>query len=310
MMVSKGRFHLSGHPLTCHIGFADFAGAPEPVPVSTGLSFNPFSNTAPTLAPAYSRTYTKWYRVWERTSPSDFYQEAIIAPFFIGILLVHLWGRRANKKKVQDWASHHIPALEFEYAQVGIDKKRISGTDPETALEETTATEWTTYATGRQNIAFADIKITLAKRFNPVIMLGEQLIGLIFDSIPPTVENVEITSYAFDNKEPDYVARRKDEPLAKAGASSFDGFVWAIVNKRVLKKSRDDRYDLSLTATKDHAKLPIWATVLSESAEVTDLMLTPELIKAVEDAGDLFDALIVTDQPLERPEKYVISPLN
>jgi len=27
------------------------------------------------------------------------------------------------------------------------------------------------------------------------------------------------------------------------------------------------------------------------------------LIKAVEDAGDLFDALIVSDQPMERPTR-------
>jgi hypothetical protein len=41
---------------------------------------------------------------------------------------------------------------------------------------------------------------------------------------------------------------------------------------------------------------------MSESAEITDLILTPELIKAVHDAGDSFEALIVTDQPIDQPK--------
>ena len=72
-----------------------------------------------------------------------------------------------------------------------------------------------------------------------------------------------------------------------------------------MKQLREDRYDISLTSTKDHPKLPNWATVMSESAEVTDLLLTPELISAVEETGELLDYLIITDQPLEKPTKYV-----
>jgi hypothetical protein len=45
---------------------------------------------------------------------------------------------------------------------------------------------------------------------------------------------------------------------------------------------------------------------MSENAEITETLLTPELIKAIEDCGDLFDALVISDQPLERPTKSVI----
>ena len=69
-----------------------------------------------------------------------------------------------------------------------------------------------------------------------------------------------------------------------------------------MKRLRDDRYDLSLTTTRDHAKLPVWTTVMSESAEVTESLLTPELVKAISDAGDAFEALIVTDQPVDQPK--------
>lgn len=42
---------------------------------------------------------------------------------------------------------------------------------------------------------------------------------------------------------------------------------------------------------------------MTESAEITDKLLTPELIKAIEQAGDDFEYLIVTDQPVDKPKK-------
>jgi hypothetical protein len=41
---------------------------------------------------------------------------------------------------------------------------------------------------------------------------------------------------------------------------------------------------------------------MSESAEVTESLLTPDLVKAIHDAGDAFEALIVTDQPMDQPK--------
>jgi hypothetical protein len=85
--------------------------------------------------------------------------------------------------------------------------------------------------------------------------------------------------------------------------STYDGFVWAIVHKDRMKTLREDRYDVSLTSTKDHPSLPAWATIMSESAQITDALLTPELIKAVKEAGEDLEALIVTDQPVDAPRK-------
>lgn len=69
-----------------------------------------------------------------------------------------------------------------------------------------------------------------------------------------------------------------------------------------MKQLRQERYDLSLTSTKDHAKLPQWATIMSESAEVTEAMLTPELIKVITDAGEDLESLIISDQPIDAPK--------
>jgi len=84
-------------------------------------------------------------------------------------------------------------------------------------------------------------------------------------------------------------------------SSSYDGFVWAVVHKESMKVLRDGRYDLSLTTTRDHAKLPDWATVMSENAEITETLLTSELQQAISTAGEALEALIITDQPIDKP---------
>jgi hypothetical protein len=211
----------------------------------------------------------------------------------------------------------HGPILQNEFAVVGFGGRRsaLDGVDTSKPIEitpellkEKTAQEFSTYATGRQNVAFMDIKLSLFKRYNPVTLVLEYIMSFFFESIRPPTERMEATIYAFDGKEKDLVPRpsqAESDALTKGNPSSYDQFVWAIVNKDIMKGLRDDRYDISLTVTKDHPKLPSWATIMSESAEVTDVLLTESLIKAVEEAGDAsFEHLIVTDQPVDKPQKY------
>ncbi|KAL1954959.1 hypothetical protein VTO42DRAFT_417 [Malbranchea cinnamomea] len=294
--------------------FADFAGTTsdqQPVkPVVNVPSGQPQTGATVSTVP-----YTKWYRVWERTSPKDFVQEAFILPFILFIVLWHVWGSRKNRRKAKVWVQAHLPTLQSEFAVVGyggVPKESppasfVSDLDlPESLLKEKSLNEFTTYATGRQNLAFVDVSLKLLKRYNPMLILGDWFLGLFFESIPPLIEKAEITAYAFDGKEKDLVPHAPgdvEEPKNKSSSSSYDGFVFAIVHKSVMRQLRHDRYDVSLTFTKDNPKLPEWATVMSEAAEITDMMLTPDLIKAVEAAGDLFESLIVTDQPTLKPTK-------
>ncbi|KAF1988832.1 DUF1682-domain-containing protein [Aulographum hederae CBS 113979] len=309
--------------------FADFAGAPDPSPVpisaaTAGTSAapspsSPFSSLFSPGAPSSAVPYTKWYRVWERTSPKDFYLEAFVLPFIIVILFVHVWGTRTNRRKSKAWMTAHLPILREEFAQVGFKpSKRMLSVDEvqgsgllkanEAAGEEEVTEEllkekrpdlYLAYATGRQNAAFLDMQITLAKRYNPFMRFGELALGLFFESMPAPQERMEATLYAFDGKE--NILCRNAQPLSQK--STFDGFVWAVVHKDMMKRLRDDRYDLSLTSTKDHPKLPQWATVMSESAEITEAMLTPEIIKCINEAGEALEALVISDQPMEQPTK-------
>ncbi|KAL9598053.1 MAG: hypothetical protein Q9219_004747 [cf. Caloplaca sp. 3 TL-2023] len=309
--------------------FADYtSAAPSPSPIyssppdPTAASFDDYI-TAPTPVP-----YTKWYRVWERSSLSDFKAEAFIIPFIFVLAALHIWGRRKNKRKANAWAVAHIPVLEKEFASVGADRSvkqqlgrestsdEIPGAERDVAsveglLKEKTAQEYTTYASGRQNVASAEVTIKLFKRYNPMTLALETAFSFLFESMRPPKENAEITLYAFDGKEKDLVpVRSKAELDAKESrfkglqSSAYDACVWAVVHKDQMKRLRDERYDVSLTATKDHKSLPAWASVMSESAEVTEALLTRELVECVEKAGEeAFEYLIVTDQPVDKPAK-------
>ncbi|KAI4138193.1 MAG: hypothetical protein L6R39_006915 [Caloplaca ligustica] len=311
--------------------FEDFASVPSPTPIYSSQSSSsaptaatfPDHETAPTPLP-----YTKWYRVWERASPSDFKVEAFIIPFIIVLAALHIWGRRKNRRKANVWAVTHIPVLEKEFASVGFGKtakERLGRTSTseevpgagdrefsaEGLLKEKTAQEYTTYATGRANVAHADVRIRLFKRYNPLTLALESAASFLFESVRAPKESMEITLETFDGKEKDLVpVKSKAELDAKESRfkglqnSSYDACVWAVVHKEQMKGLRDERYDVSLTSTKDHKMLPVWASVMSESAEVTEALLTKELVECIEKAGeDAFEYLIVTDQPIDKPLK-------
>ncbi|KAL4788310.1 hypothetical protein BJX76DRAFT_353338 [Aspergillus varians] len=288
--------------------FADFVKVPEPsaVPVVD-------SPSSPLLGQngADPVVYTKWYRVWERTSPKDFMQEAMVLPIILLIVLFHFWGTRKNRQRATDWATAHATLLRNEFAVVGFDGIQrpedtisVELTSPDSILKEKSSQEFATYATGRQNIAFLDVAIKMPKRANPVTYWMDQVFAFFFDSWPAPEETFEATAYTFDGKEKDLVpVLGKDTSSLKVNNSTYDGFIFAIVHKNHMRNFRNDRYDASMTFTKDNAKLPQWVTVMTESAEITDTLLTTELIQAVEKAGNSFKYLIVTDQPIDKPTK-------
>ncbi|ESZ93232.1 putative UPF0674 endoplasmic reticulum membrane protein [Sclerotinia borealis F-4128] len=301
--------------------FADFAGAPDPTPAFSAIP-SAADYTGPVATPTGAAVpYTKWYNVHERHSLNEFKQEGIILGLLIIIVSIHLFGTSTNRKKAKKWMTAHAPVLRKEFALVGFGGRAptIEETEreetanslakqlelPEDMLKEKSLQEYATYATGRQNIAFLDVNIKLFKRYNPFALILEYGFSLFFDTVATPIERMEAVLYPFDGRENLTVPGQAPGALElrKGTKSTYDNFVWAIVNKETMKQLRDSRYDVSITGTKDSPKLPNWATVMSESAETTEFLLTPELIKAVEMAGDLLEHLIITDQPIDQPLK-------
>lgn len=255
----------------------------------------------------------------ERHSLDEFKQEAVILGILFVIIGIHVFGTSANRKKAKAWIGAYGAVLQKEFALVGFGGRKNSTVEgenevktdrlelPVVLMKEKSLQEFSTYATGRQNVAFLDFNLTLLKRYSPLSMIAEFGLSLFFESMPAPSERMEAILYPFDGREAVLVPGQLPgaQELRKDAKSSYDGFVWAIVNKDTMKQLREDRYDVSITTTKDSAKLPNWATVMSESAEVTELLLTPELIKAIEDAGELLEHLVITDQPIDQPLKYI-----
>jgi len=293
------------------LDFADFAEPAEPAPASfsaipTQAGF-PGAGATPTGAAV---PWTKWYNVHERHSLDEFKQEGVILVLLLGIIAIHLFGTSANRKKAKSWITAHAPVLQKEFAVVGFGHRRSLTGGAETdqqvddLMKEKSLQEYSTYATGRQNVAFLDFNLTMHKRYSPLSMIAEYGLSLFFESMPAPVERMEAVLYPFDGREASVVPPQvPGAQEVRKDKSNYDGFVWAIVNKDTMKQLRDDRYDVSITSTKDSAKLPTLFTVMTESAEITELLLAPELIKAVETAGDLLEHLIITDQPVDQPMK-------
>ncbi|KAG9505542.1 hypothetical protein J7337_002514 [Fusarium musae] len=285
--------------------FADFAEAPNPAPEAATQDATAGSGGGAAAA-ATAVPYTKWYNVHERHSLSEFRLEGIILLISSFIFFLHMIGARRNRSRAKAWIRAHAPVLQKEYALVGfggvptLDSEDVN---PDTLIREKSLFEFATYATGRQNTAFTDFKLTLTKKFNPIVNGFEHVASFFVETVDAPKDAIEVLTYPFDGKESLTVpsAPGASEIRAKDAKSTYDGFVWGVVHKDVMRRVRDDRYDVSLTFTKDNPKLPAWLTVMSESAEITDTLLTPELIAAVQAAGDLFEYIIISDQPVDKP---------
>ncbi|KAI5289061.1 hypothetical protein KEM54_004479 [Ascosphaera aggregata] len=327
----------SPSPIGDDAGFDDFGALPSlsRAPASLSGSAASMASQAASLASASSpftapsprsaRTqlkpvvYTKWYRIWERTAPADFITEAIFIPAILLVCLFHMLGMRRNRRRARTFAQTALPILQDEYALVGYGRTKATqpahlspedikaGNIPDNMLKERAANEFTMYATGRQHVAFLDVEIITSKWYNPFVQVSNMLLSYVFESLEAPIEKVTLVAYAFDGHEKDLVPAipaesEEIERKAKRESSTYDGFVFSIVHKNVMRKLREVRYDVSLTQTKDNPKLPQWATVMTESAEITDAMLTKELIQAVEEVGEKsFEYLIITDQPEDKP---------
>lgn len=271
------------------------------------------------MAQANAFANTKWYEVYKRNSLSDFKTEGYIILAAAILFTIHFYGVRANRRRAAKWAQIHESAMQKEFALVGFGPRQatiddaagaglsrtLDGAPGAKVIKEKSLNSFVSYATGRQNVAFVDVELTLLKRYNPIILAIEYIGSFLMESIEQPVEMIDAVLYPFDGKEaitvPGMLPGTKE--LAGTNKSHYDNFVFAIVNKDCMKTLRDERYDLSITSTKDHPKLPIWATVMSEAHEITEAMLTPELIAAVESAGDKnFLHMIVSDQPINKPE--------
>ncbi|KAF8466736.1 hypothetical protein BDZ91DRAFT_724903 [Kalaharituber pfeilii] len=298
---------------------------PPPSPATTPIPISvqppPGAGGTPISAPTPLSTDSAWYA---RHPPSAFLTEFYVLLLLTGVVLVHKLGVRRNRQIAHAWLRSHLPLLESEFAMVGFDARgqantlprpsddkllaeaRSSKLDMGVVVREDSPTEFISYASGRNNVAFAHIRIELMRRNNPFMLLGEYVASFLFDSIPEPRDNVTITISPFDGAETALVPSPNPEASGRVGGTSkYDNFIWAIVNKKTMHKWRQERYDLSLTTTRDWEGMPKWCSVMTEAKEIGDVVLTEGLRKGVGEIGEQggLEYLIVSDQRIEKPTR-------
>lgn len=286
--------------------FAEYAATSStpaaPIRVSPPtLTSVPFTINTPKSAP---KIKGPWYAIWERHSANEFVTEGYIFALLVAVVVMHVWGSRRNRKIVRNFVSAITPVLINEFALVGLSETVYPNTlgetqqefDVDSAFEPLSHTEYVSYASGRQNIAFMHTTISLQRRNNPIAWLAEYAASFLFDSIRAPADSVTMTIQPFDGSEPG-----GKSTIGNNSSSKYDNFIWALVNKRQMKRWRDERYDLSLTRTSDWDALPGWLAVMGESKEVGDMCLHKELKEVITECGSFLEFLLITDMPKEKP---------
>lgn len=226
---------------------------------------------------AFNKNTPAWIElsILERLIKYDWSKELIIFGSIIAFVVAHLYGASTNKKKVESWIDAHREVLKEEFFQVGFKNgKEYVAESP---------VDYVSFATGRLLINSFTANFTLKGRQNIISLILEYVLSFFFN-VPAPADTVDIA-----------ISINKNTPL--------NGFVFAIVNKEIMKRAREDKYYLSLTKTTDSDKLPVNFVFMSEAPEVTESLFTPELEEAIQKAANVLSYVAFTDQRAEHPEK-------
>jgi hypothetical protein len=189
--------------------FAAYTEAPDPEPLPDFPRPAGGATLSGNLPAATGKPYTKWYNVHERYELADFKIEGLILAAILVLVATHILGASMNRKKARKWIRAHAPTMAQEFALVGFsgvpavaagktgEQLTLALADSNVAqgdavLWEKSLFEFASYATGRQNVAFLDVRLTLIKRFNPFMSIVEQVLGLVLDSYTSPSDTVDL----------------------------------------------------------------------------------------------------------------------
>lgn len=250
---------------------------------------------------------------WQRHQPSEFYMELALLALLAAYALAFAAGNGASEGVAKLTFGQLYRRLREEFAVLGlhadtaigqsssadsqgIAQGQVQGRAP---LSKDGNDRFLSYATGRRGIDGLHISITTLPRHDLLLGYAFKLgYGMLFDT-RSMADRLELT-------------------LQLPAASLEQGFVWAVVNKEVMRKQRLFDWDLGFTKTLDLPNvLPREFVCMAEIAECTEKLLpsntpnatagagagaTPagiaELVRA---AGDALEYLIISDLPSEQP---------
>lgn len=210
----------------------------------------------------------------ERFLASNWNLEFIcIGSILIMATLIKL-GDLYNQRLVKNFLSGISEVIKKNFYQYGVSETELYKKD--------SSENFTSYATGRVNIASVKIDFRLQPRQNVFVWIAETLMSFFTTSVQKPTDRVDITI---------------------TPSSEYDNFISSIVSKVGMDNHRKYNYFLSLTKTTDSNSLPESFVFMCESNEFQDKILSEQLKSSLTlESASYLRYISFTDQPTERPE--------
>lgn len=213
--------------------------------------------------------------LWQRAKLQNWNLELLTLITILIYVVLFKIGDMYNQSLVNSFLLGLKQPLESNFFQFGTSKDQLYIKD--------SAENYSSYATGRENISRVNIDFKLRPRHNIFVWILEGIMSYFTSIVQKPIDKVDIVIHP---------------------SASYDNFISAVVSKVGMDDYRKFNYFLSLTKTADSSKLPESFVFMSEGNEFQDKLLTPDLEKSLDvEAGSFIRYIAFTDQPTERPEK-------
>lgn len=212
----------------------------------------------------------------ERIKVSNWSLEYITIGFTVLFVILFKVGDYYNQYLTTSYLKGLSNVFKKNFFQYGVTQDKLYIKD--------SSENFSSYATGRVNIAKVNIDIRLKPRHNLFVWILETVMSFFTESVVSPDDKATIE-------------------IIPSSDASYDNFITAIVSKLGMNDHRKFNYFLSLTKTSDSTKIPESFVFMSEANEFQEKTLTPELKKALTlQAASFLKFVAITDQPVERPE--------
>lgn len=212
--------------------------------------------------------------LWGRIKLQNWRLELITLGFIGGFVLLFSLGDYYNKSLVTKFLQGISPVLKSNFHQVGTSEDKLFIKD--------SSENYSSYATGRDNISRIRIDFKLRPRHNLFVWIMEGVASFFTEAVQKPIDKVDVVIYP---------------------SFAYDNFITAIVSKIGMNDYRKFNYFLSLTKTSDSTNLPESFVFMSEANEFQEKLLTPKLKDSLDiQAANYIRYIAFTDQATEKPE--------
>lgn len=210
-----------------------------------------------------------------RIKISDWRLELITLSTILVFCVLFKIGDLYNQRKVKAYLSGVSEVFTNNFFQFGV--------APDKLYVKDSAENYSSYASGRVNIAKVNLEFRLKPRHNLFVLLLETVMSFFTSNVQAPTDRVDII-------------------ITPSSDADYDNFISAIVSKIGMNEFRKFNYFLSLTKTTDSDLLPQSFVFMSESSEFQEKLLSPEIKDALTlESASWLKYVAFTDQSIERP---------